>query len=164
MGKMFFGSVGKVIWWLIVLVLLIGSFSHPVCLLGVLLFLVTGPCVAIPPALALRGKHVVTSKNERELRQSVATCFTEKKVGRQWFTTHRGLGQVNYLMRITKTGDEPVVSVDFQDNGNGTTLISIWMSEWTEGGLNGGRGTPFWVWGGARALSKVNQLAKAVTA
>jgi hypothetical protein len=69
---------------------------------------------------------------------------------------------MNFRFQNAKSGCEPIVSVDLAEMGHGTTRVSVWMSEWTSGGLNGGKGTPFWVWGGVRALNKVREIAKLV--
>lgn len=164
MAKMLFGSFGKILYW-IVLVLLFGFIcsSSVGAAFGVFIFLlIPGPCVTIPAMIAAHGKHVVSSKSVAETKQIVTSIFNAKKTGRAWTPTTRGPGEINYEMLLTQTGCEPVVSVDVDNDGRGSLLVSAWMSEWASGGLNGGKGTPFWVWGGFRAMTKVSEIAKAV--
>jgi len=124
--------------------------------------LVIGPCIALPAILAAHGKHVMSTRSKEELRRIIESKFSDKK----WSKTG-GLGEMNYklganFMDVTMAhGNGPTVSVDFSMQ-SGATLVSIWMSESTSGGLNKGKGTPFYTLGASRAYSKINEVAKLI--
>jgi len=164
MVKMLFDSFGKIIYWVawIFIFCFLCSYSVGVAIGIGLFLLIPGPCVAIPAMVANHGKHVLTNKSPNEIKKATADIFRMKKTGSRWIPTETGLGQLNYEMTQTKSGCEPVVSVNIDPVEHGGTLVSIWMSEWTHGGLNAGKGTPFWVWGGYRAMGKISDIARAV--
>jgi hypothetical protein len=162
MAKLFFGGFMKILVWIFIVVFFIGGFTYPFLFWLCALFVIVGPCVAIPAAVALQGKQVPSSKSRTEIRQAVEASFAEQKLGRKWWPAKSGLGQINYRLQLSKTGWEPVVSIDLEDVGAGQITVHVWMSHYTMGGLNGGRGTPFWVWGSFRAMRKVSQVAQAV--
>lgn len=156
----------KLLVWVFIVGCLIGAIqsgSGGWFVVALILFLV-GPGVAIPAVIAARGKTVESSKSIAEIQQIAAATFAEKKTASKWTRVSQGYGQLNYEMMSTKAGCEPTVSIDIVDNGSGSKLVHVWMSAWTSGGLNGGKGTPFWVWGGSRANSKVNAVAAALGA
>jgi hypothetical protein len=158
MWKTQFGSFGKVLFWIFIIGFAIAGFEEPALFVVALFFLLGGPCVAIPAMIAVRGKVVASSQSIKQLKQSIPTAFAGKKAGRTWVAVREGEGALNFALQSCK--HPPTVSIAFEDSGDGTAIAHIWMSEWTSGGLNGGKGTPFWVWGGVRALSKVNEIAR----
>jgi len=164
MVRMLFGSVGKILDWIVTIIIFFGLYSYSVILaFGVLVFLlILGPCVAIPAMIAAHGRHILSDKSIPEVQQIAARTFQIRRAGRTWTPISQGLGQVNYELSLKKSDSQPVVSVDFTPADQGGVIVSVWMSEWTSGGLNGGKGTPFWVWGGVRALNKVSEIAKAI--
>lgn len=161
MGKLLFGSFGKIVFWIAIAVAFAYAFQYPQLFLLVLILLVAGPCVAIPAIIARNGKHIVTRKTEAQLKQTVTSTFELKKFGRNWSAVRPEDGKLAYKLQSTKSGAEPVVTVDWEAGGHGTQ-VHIWMSTYWSGGLNGGRGTPFWVFGSNQSLAKINEVAKAI--
>ena len=90
----------------------------------------------------MNGKQVPSTKSSAEIKQAVESCFGEQKLGQKWWPVKHGIGEINYQLQISKTGWEPVVSLDLEDGGPGQITVHVWMSHYTMGGLNGGRGTP----------------------
>ena len=164
MVKMLFDSIGKVLYWIawIIIFCLICPYSVAAAFGVAIVLLIPGPCVAIPAMIARHGKHILTTKNTSEIKQAITTTFSAKKTGSNWVYAQGGMGQINYEMTQTKSGCEPIVSIDLEPVEQQGTLVSIWMSEWTHGGFNGGKGTPFWTWGGLRTMSKISDIAKAI--
>ncbi len=160
-AKMLFGSFLKVLFWIVFLIVFFYAFKQPFLFLVVLFLLLVGPCVAIPAMIARNGKHVMTAKSVSELTQIVSSTFALKKVGRNWSQVQAEDGKLAFKLRSTKAGSEPIVSVDWESAGSGI-MVHIWMSQYWMGGLNGGRGTPFWVFGSHQALAKISEVAKAV--
>ncbi|MDR1634150.1 MAG: hypothetical protein LBS27_04365 [Bifidobacteriaceae bacterium] len=162
MVRLQIGSFGKILIWLFVLGTAVAGFSEPFWFAVSALFFILGPCIAIPAMIAVHGKTVLSSQTPAEIRETVDSVFGKNKTGRKWIAQKDGLGALNYELISAKGGCEPTVSVDFENSSSGLVIVHVWMSEWTSGGLNGGKGTPFWTWGGARALSQVNAVARLV--
>lgn len=160
--KLQIGSPLKILVWLIIIGCVIGGFSSPIWLAVALVLLLGGPLIAVPAMLAVRGRHIASSKSPGEIGQIVQAQFSQQKLGRNWEAQSNGNGKLSFALTSTKYDCEPVVSIDITDTGEGARHVSIWMSEWTSGGLNGGKGTPFWVWGGIRSLNQINTVARAI--
>jgi hypothetical protein len=151
----------KIVWWIIFGFCLYSSFQYSFLFIVDLFLLVTGPCVAIPAILAWRGQRVESGKSVRELKTIVSSKFAENKIKNNWSSV-QGDDDQNFSLWNTKSDCRPIVSVHYEDLGNHLTAVHICMTYCVSGGLNGGKGTPFWVYGGIRALSKINDIATAV--
>lgn len=162
MPGLLFGSVMKVLGWIVIIIFTVLGFQYPGLFLVVLLLLLCGPCVAIPAMIARNGKHVVSSMSISEVKQTIKSKFAEDKIGRRWTSVEHDAGEMNFKLTSTKVDREPIVSIDWEETGDGTTLVHVWMSRYWSGALNDGKGTPWWVFGSHQALSKVNSVAKAL--
>jgi hypothetical protein len=161
MARHLFGSFGKIIVWLFIIGFVIAGFYMPGWFAFAGISAIVGPSVAIPAILATRGKHLASTRKKRELMQEVKDCFSDRKLASNWVPA-QGTGELNYTLQNTRSGAEPMISIEFDESNDGTIFVSIWMSAWSSGGLNGGRGTPFWTWGASRALRKVKETAARV--
>ncbi|MDR0958875.1 MAG: hypothetical protein LBM23_00695 [Propionibacteriaceae bacterium] len=162
MGKILFGSPFKILYWVVCIGFLIaGATEGEVGYAGIgLFFLVLGPCIAIPGIMALKVKKFNTTRSIGELERTMNSVFLTKKVGDSWSRVS-GDGDYNFKLDSVSGGDGPVITINVDDRELGDRTVSFAVSEFTHGGLNGGKGSPFWVWGGVRALNKIRSLSNA---
>ena len=154
MWSVLFNTFGKIVAWVLYVIIFFITLSAPVLIPFLLILLIAGPVVAIPAMLALRGAEVESSMSPRQARSAIDAAFATKGLQSTWTPT-QGAGDLNFKLKETKYGAEPTVSVRIEQVRPDTTRISAWMSEYTSGGFNGGRGTPFYVWGAERARRKI---------
>jgi len=163
MFKILFGGNAastKIVIWLLIIGFFVGGFSYPFLFLLMLIFVIAGPVVAIPALIAINGKHVSVQRSKEEIIKIIYDVFSQKKFQNN-YSKCDGMGELNFVLENTKQNANPTISVDFTTSENGL-VVSVWMSEYATGGFNGGKGTPFYVWGGIRILSKINQVANAI--
>ena len=163
MARYLFGSFGRIVVWIIIIACLVNAFAFPPLWVAVVLLVLAGPCVAIPAIRAAKGMHPESNRSKGELMENIDECFSERKLLRNWIPVN-GIGELNYMLGSTRSGEEPIVSIDFGQTEQGTTIVSIWMSQSISGGLNRGRGTPFFTRGASRALRKIKEAAARIEA
>lgn len=157
--RLLFGHFFKILYWIFLIFLLYYAFQYPPLLLLVLSLLIAGPFLTIPAILAIRGHDIQSTKTIGQLQGVINSTFTSSG---KWSAVPGDPGRTDFILRRTKPDCAPTVTVELEESDRRTVIVHVWMSEWTSGGLNQGRGTPFWVWGGYRAWAKVREVARAV--
>jgi len=174
MVRLLFGSWIKVLLWIIILICLFVPYG----IWAAVEFLLIGPCVSIWGLLAWHGKKIESTKSQKQLKSIIAAAHTAGETsGKEKWKTSGGDGDINYKLATKNPERAPVISVVFGNNSSGNTTVHVSMSECYMGhrfellgGISEGLALflgmmppiAFWVSGGSRALSKVNQIANAI--
>jgi hypothetical protein len=160
-AKVLFGTAGKVILTIIIVILMIicGSAGTG---MGVVTMIFLWIIMALPSILAIpaaREHMVVTRKSLKAVRAILEEEFLPQDRKKRKWSKHDGVGMLNYQLDLFAYPG-PVVSVDYEVTPDGVA-VSIMMTEFVSGG-----GTmpmfwsydPWWIHGASRAGSKIKSV------
>lgn len=159
MARFQVGTPPMIVYWLVLLIILAFAFSFPPLFLAFLPLMLAGPVASIPGMLAYNGKSVECPLDRTQIESIVLAVFEGARMGRNWTQVSSEPGCLEFALKIRKPGLEPHVSINLEAIDHRLTLVTTSMTQWAIGGEGG---SPFRVWGGYRALAKVNEVSAAL--